>query len=93
MKLLIITYDLVNPAQNLEVLVKKIKTFGSWARLGGSAYLIFTASDVVPVRDKLKEVLSSQDKLFVGTCPVPAAWAGLPEDVAKWILENQPKHS
>lgn len=93
MKTLIITYDLTEPGQNYEKLLKKIKSYSSWARLGGSSYLILTNSTVVQVRDDLKTVLDSGDKLFVGICPVPSAWHSLPEDVAKWILENQPKHS
>lgn len=93
MKILIVTYDLINPGQNYGKLLQKIKAYDSWARLGGSSYLIATASTVVQVRDNLVTVLDLNDKLFVGTCPVPSAWRGLPQDVAKWILENQPKHS
>ena len=93
MKTLIITYDLVSPGQNYERLLQRIKAYGSWARLGGSAYLILTSSTVTQVRDALATVLDANDKLFVGTCPVPSAWHGLPQDVSKWILENQPKHS
>lgn len=92
MKIFIVTYDLVTPGQNYEKLVKKIKSYSSWARLGGSAYLIGTDSTVEAVRDNLNALLDSNDKLFVGTCPVPSAWSGLPDDVSKWIQENQPKH-
>jgi hypothetical protein len=93
MKILIVTYDLLNPGQNYEKLIQKIKSYPAWARLGGSSYLIATDATVIQVRDNLGTVLDRNDKLFVGTCPVPSAWHGLPEDVAKWILENQPKHS
>lgn len=93
MKILIVTYDLVNPGQNYEKLLQKIKAYTSWARLGGSSYLIATNDTIVQVRDTLIKVLDRNDKLFVGTCPVPSAWYGLPEDVSKWILENQPKYS
>jgi len=93
MKILIITYDLISPGQNYEKLLRKIKAYRAWARLGGSSYLIATDSTVVQVRDNLLTVLDRNDKLFVGACPVPSAWQGLPEDVSKWILENQPKYS
>ena len=86
---LIISYDLSNPGRNYEDLVKKIKAYGYWARLGGSAYLIVTADTPVTVRDNLKTVLDSNDSLFVGTCPRPSAWAGMSEEVANWILTNQ----
>lgn len=93
MKTLIISYDLVTPGQNYDKLLQKIKAYSSWARLGGSAYLIITSDEVGQVRDNLKTVLDTNDALFVGTCPVPSAWRGLPDDVSKWILENQPKNS
>lgn len=93
MKTLIVTYDLINPGQNYEKLLQRIKGYGSWARLGGSSYLILTEAPVAQVRDHLVQVLDTNDKLFVGTCPVPSAWQGLPDDVSKWILENQPRYS
>jgi hypothetical protein len=88
-QMLIVSYDLANPGQNYENLVKKIKAYSAWARLGGSAYLIVTDATPVQVRDDLKQALDPNDKLFVGVAPPPSAWAGLPEEVAKWILENQ----
>jgi len=93
MKILIVTYDLINPGQNYEKLLQKIKAYQLWARLGGSSYLIGTNETPVQVRDSLMAVLDQNDKLFVGSCPVPSAWTGLPDDVSKWILENQPKYS
>jgi hypothetical protein len=93
MKTLIITYDLLHPENNYDKLVLKIRSYGVWARLGRFAYLIITNQTVMQVRDDLGSVLDAKDILFVGTCPVPAAWKSLPEDVAKWILENQPKNS
>jgi hypothetical protein len=93
MKVLIISYDLYKPEQNYDKLLQKIRSYGSWAKLGGSAYLIATTQTPVNVRDNLATVLDANDALFVGTCPVPSAWKGLPDEVAKWILENQPKYS
>jgi hypothetical protein len=93
MKTLIVTYELVAVEKNYSKLVAKIKAYESWAELSLFAYLILTNSTVQQVRDNLATVLDPKDKLFVGTCPVPAAWQGLPENVSKWILENQPKNS
>lgn len=87
-KVLIISYDLVNPGQNYESLLKLIKAYPGWARLGGSAYLISTSSTPVQVRDHLTQALDQNDKLFVGTLVAPSAWRGLPEEVSKWIHEN-----
>lgn len=93
MKTLIISYDLRRPEQNYEGLIQKIRGYSSWAKLGGSAYLIITNQTVTQVRDTLGSFLDLNDSLFVGTCPVPSAWKGLSDEVSKWILENQPKNS
>lgn len=93
MKTLIVSYDLHKPEKNYEGLIQKIRSYGKWAKLGGSAYLIITSQTVTQVRDNLSALIDADDSLFVGTCPVPAAWKGLPDDVSKWILENLPKNS
>jgi hypothetical protein len=86
---LIVSYDLVNPGQNYEALLKRLKNYPQWARLGGSAYLILTNQTPVQVRDDLAAVLDSNDKIFVGTAPSPSAWQGMPEEVSRWIIANQ----
>lgn len=88
-RVLIISYDLTNPGQNYEALVKLIKAHGTWARLGGSAYLIFTEATPVSVRDNLKAALDRNDKLYVGVAPAPSAWTGMSEEISNWLQENQ----
>lgn len=91
MNTLIVTFDLAFPALNNQRLVQKIHAQRLWARLGANAYLIKTNLTVVQLRDELIKVLKPNDKLFVGNCPIPSAWYGQPEDVSKWILQNQPQ--
>lgn len=88
-KTLIVSYDLSNPGQNYESLLRLIKSYPSWARLGGSAYLIATDRTPVQVRDHLRAALDRNDKLFVGSAPPPSAWWGMPDDVSNWIHQNQ----
>ena len=88
-QVLIISYDLVNPGQNYEKLLRLIKAYASWARLGGSAYLIYANATPAQVRDYLLPALDRNDKLFVGVSPPPSAWFGMPDDVSKWIQANQ----
>jgi hypothetical protein len=88
-RVLIVSYDLVNPGRNYEALIQRIKSYGQWARLGGSAYLILTANTPAQARDYLVQALDQNDKLWVGMAPAPSAWRGLPDDVANWILTNQ----
>jgi len=87
-KVLIISYDLNKPGQNYETLIQRIKALGAWAKLGGSAYLVFTEYNPVQVRDHLWAVMDKSDQLFVGTCQPPAAWNGMSEDVGNWIRNN-----
>ena len=86
---LIVSYDLVNPGQNSERLIKLIKGYPRSARLGRSAYHDYTPATPVQVRDILRAALDQNDKLFVGISPSPSAWYGMPEDVSKWIQANQ----
>jgi len=88
-RVLIISYDLTEPAETYERLLKLIKAYPSWAKLGGSAYLIYTAHPPTRVRNTLKKVLHGNDKLYVGVAPAPSAWQGLPEGVSNWIRERQ----
>lgn len=88
-QVLIISYDLINPGQNYQDLLARIKKYKNWARLGGSSYLIYTTATPVQVRDYLMKALDSNDKLFVGVAPAPSAWNGLPEEVSNWIHQHQ----
>jgi hypothetical protein len=81
----IISYDLISPGQNYENLLKEIRSFSSWARLGGSAYIVETEETASQVRDKLTSFLDINDKLFVGKIQTPAAWIGLGDEVSQWI--------
>ena len=40
------------------------------------------------LRDKFKQALDSNDKLFVGAISAPAAWYGLSDEVSKWLNNN-----
>jgi hypothetical protein len=86
----IIVYELAQPGLNKELLVGKIKEYGSWARITDSSYLISTEIvDPTAVREYLATVLRTEDKLYVGASTRPSAWRGTPEEVSKWILANQ----
>lgn len=84
----IVTYDLKNPENNYEDLIKKIRSYKSWARLGDSSYVISTKQSVISIRNKLSDVLYNNDKLFVGKVNAPAAWYGLSEEVSDWLKNH-----
>lgn len=84
----IVTYDLSNPGRNYEALLKLIKSYHAWARLGGSSYLVLTEQSSVQIRDYLTPALDSNDSLFVGLMGNVAAWSGLGNEVSNWIKDN-----
>lgn len=84
----IVTYDLVEPGQNYKKLLELIMETHSWARLGGSSYLINSQDTAVQLREKFKRALDLNDKLYVGKVDPPAAWSGYSKDVSDWIKEN-----
>jgi len=84
----IISYDLRNPGQNYETLLQRIKSYSSWARLGGSAYIIISNDSAADIRNYLMAVLDNNDKIFVGVVNAPAAWRGLGDEVSQWLRNN-----
>lgn len=87
-KTYIISYDLSQPGQNYEELLKRIKSYSGWARLGGSAYVIITDKTHIEIRNNLKVVLDKNDKLFVSKISTPAAWYGLGNEVSNWLIDK-----
>lgn len=88
-KLYIVTYDLSNPGRNYESLLKRIKAYQWWARLGGSSYLIMTNQTTTQIRDNLVLELDTNDKIYVGLMGNSGAWHGLGNEVSNWIKNNQ----
>ncbi|MBT4162855.1 MAG: CRISPR-associated endonuclease Cas2 [Gammaproteobacteria bacterium] len=84
----IISYDLSQPGQNYEKVLKAIKSYGNWARLGGSAYIVISQASAVDVRDHISRELDSNDKIFVGVVKAPAAWIGMSDEVSDWLKKN-----
>lgn len=70
----IITYDLRNSNKNYNDLYEKIKSYGTWAHICESVWFISTADSCVTVRDNLKSVLDSDDRIFVAELTGIAAW-------------------
>ena len=84
----IVSYDLSIPGQRYEDISALIRKEGSWARLGGSAYLIESEKSAVELRDTFKVMLDKNDKLYVGKVTAPAAWTGMSEGVSEWIKKR-----
>lgn len=84
----IVSYDLSQPGQNYEKVLQAIKSYGYWARLGGSAYIVISDTSPVEIRDRIGRQLDANDKLFVGVVKAPAAWVGLGDEISDWLKKN-----
>lgn len=88
MKTYMVSYDLIEPGQKYEKLIELIKSEYAWAKIGYSAFIVRSNASHTELRDKYKQALDSNDKLFVGAVSAPAAWYGLSDEVSKWLNEN-----
>ena len=70
----IVCYDLQKPGKNYEVLYTKIKSYGIWARVTESNWVIVTSKSAVELRDDLLSVMDNNDRLFVVKSGREAAW-------------------
>ena len=84
----IVSYDLNTPGQNYESILKVIKNYSGWARLGGSSYIILADETADQIRDSISNEMDSNDQLFVGVVKAPAAWYGLGDEVSNWLKNN-----
>lgn len=88
MKTYIVTYDLIEPGQRYEKLIELIKSEFAWAKIGYSAFIVKSSYSHTELRDKYKQALDANDKLFIGAISAPAAWSGLPDEVSRWLNKN-----
>lgn len=80
----LINYDLKNPGQKYDDLIKAIKAFGAWAKISSSCWAIKTNQSAVQIRDNLKLHIDKNDILFV--CDFDD-WASynLSKEVVDWL--------
>lgn len=70
----IVEYDLRQPGRDYDALYNAIKGYGTWAHVTESTWFIKTDETCVQVRDKLMELIDSNDRLFVGELSGVATW-------------------
>ncbi len=78
----IITYDLVSgPSESrradYDAIKELIKSYGTWAKITESCYAIVSEKKASEVRDHIKTVLRSSDRLFVLKSSGIAAWSNV----------------
>lgn len=83
----IITYDLRKPGRNYDELYKRIKSYRAWAHITESSWAVATTQTSEQIRDHLRGVMDSNDKLLVGILGT-SAWSGLPKEITEWLKNN-----
>lgn len=84
----IINYDLIAPGKNYDKLYDALKSYGTWAHVLESCWLIKSTSSATEVRDNLSKYIDSNDKLLVTKSGSVGAWKGLKETQSKWLKNN-----
>ena len=82
----LITYDLNKTGQNYTDLYEVIKTLGPWAHYLDSTWFVDTSYSSEQIRDKLLEVIDSNDSLFITKISSYSGW--LHKDAWPWLSEH-----
>lgn len=70
----LISYDLLKQGQNYTGLYDAIKSYGGWAHVNQSVWIVVTDKTAVEIRDHLKAKVDSNDRLFVIRSGTEGAW-------------------
>lgn len=81
----LIGYDLHRPGQNYDALYDAIKSYGTYAHILDSTWIIRTSTPVASVRDRLMAHIDTNDTLFV--IEVTSNWgaANLAPNFVNWL--------
>jgi hypothetical protein len=89
MNIILIGYDLNNPGQNYDSLIKAIKSYGTWWHHLDSTWIVKTSKSPSSVRDHLTQHMDKGDEiLVVDISGQDAAWKGFNADGSKWLKNN-----
>ncbi|MGH1746368.1 MULTISPECIES: hypothetical protein [Enterococcus] len=89
MALYAITYDLHKPIQDYETLHDTIKSLGAYSKRFDSFWLIDTSFSASEIRDKINNVIDSNDVALV--IEVRKHWAShnLPKEAVDWLKSDK----
>lgn len=83
-----ISYDLKNPGKDYSHLYKAIKDLGDWCHPLDSTWYVDTTHTAKTVRDHLRTVTDSNDKVIVTAATVPGAWFGISDEASAWLKNH-----
>lgn len=91
MAIYMITYDLKQPGRDYQSLFDHIKNNYSWCKGLDSVWLVETTKSAAEIRDGLKILIDTNDKLFVAR--LQGNWASYDYYCADWLNKAERKWS
>lgn len=87
---ILVGYDLNQPLQNYEGLIKQLKEgYQNWWHNLDSTWIVRTSKSPSEVRDDLTPYLDTNDEIFVvDITGKAAAWAGFNDKGSGWLKDN-----
>jgi hypothetical protein len=82
----LVAYDLIN-GKNYSTLIEKIKSYGTWAKVLESTWIISSNKSMVAVRDDLLSAMDDDDRIFVMKTTNYAAWKNV-HCSNNWLIEH-----
>ena len=77
-----VSYDLHNPGQNYDAVIKRIKELGSWAKVHMSFWYVNSGYTAAQAVEHIKSALDTNDKVYVVDATNNlAAWNQLPKHI------------
>lgn len=84
-----ISYDLNNPGQNYEVVIAKIKSLGSWAKIHKSYWFVKSNLSAEEACKAVWAVMDKTDTVYVvNSSRNEAAWQNINPDASKFIQDQ-----
>ncbi len=84
---ILISYDLIK-TKDYTKLIDAIKSYGEWAKVLESVWIIKTNSTTEQVINNLIRSIDTDDKIIVLRLTNDGMWYNLPPDVSKWLKDN-----
>lgn len=86
MTAILVNYDLNAPGQKYAKLEEVLKSWSSWAHIGGSSWIV-TGAGLTPVsvRDAMREVLDDGDTILTVDITSDRYSGWLPQEIWDWL--------
>lgn len=83
-----ISYDLIGPNRDYDKIIEAIKSYGTWAHINESLWIVRSNKTSAEIRDHLKQNVDTNDKILVVQLTGVGAWLNLSSDMSDWLKNN-----